>query len=688
MKRNLEKLLSPQSIAIIGASKTPNKVGAIVLRNIISSGFKGAVYPVNPNETEINGTKCYSTITELPEIVDLAVVAIPVAGVLMLLEEIGKKGIKNVVIFSAGFKEIGVEGKKLEEELIAIAKRYEISIIGPNCLGFANNEVPVNVTFSKLVNLKGNLRFISQSGALASSLFDWFETISLGFSEFVTLGNKAIIGENEILAYWLADESSNTLRPIGLYLESVSNGTEFVKLAKQITKHNPMILLKPGRSAAAAVAMKSHTGSIAGEDSVLETAAHEAGIIRCDELEDFFDLSMAFSWTVVPEGNRVAIISNAGGPAVLTTDAITKEGLTLASFDEETTHKLAECLPRTASFLNPVDILGDALADRFAQATEIVLEESTVDAVLVILTPQLMTQIKQTAEMVGALAQKYHKTLFCSFVGGGYTAEGERILNSYKIPTFRFPERAVKAMAEMYRWTLWKQQPVEGVTKQVARDYRGVDWSNPETAMQVAGIATPASALVSTLAEAKTFIKSEEYPVILKVFSRFILHKTEIGGVVGGIIDEQSLEKGWGRLAKIIDEIQPDYPEPIQSQIQKQIDKGVEVLVGIKRDDSFGAVLQVGAGGKLAELIMDRNLHLLPISTTEVTNLIKQSKVYTLLNGFRNGPVYDLKPLVRLIVALSQLFIDNPQLSDLEINPVLVTSEKAWALDPKVIIRT
>lgn len=690
MKRDLKQLFNPQSIAVIGASITPDKVGAIVFRNIIVSGFKGRLYPVNPKSEFLGKIKCYPTVDQLPEVVDLAVIAIPAAVAMGVLEEIGIKGIKNVVIFSAGFKEIGEDGKLLENELIKICQKYEINLIGPNCLGFANNTLPVNITFSKPVTKSGQLRFISQSGALASSLFDWFETIDLGFSDFVTLGNKAVLNENDILEYWLESEESDVLRPIGIYLESISNGQALVQLAKRISKHDPIILLKPGRSEAGAVAMKSHTGSIAGEDKVMETAAKEAGIIRCDELEDFFDLSRAFAWTKAPNGPRIAIISNAGGPAVLTTDAITKEGLELAKFDTETTKKLAECLPRTASFLNPVDILGDALADRFKQATEIVLQEDTVDAVLVILTPQLMTQIKQTAEMIGSLTKQFDKALFCSFVGGGYTAEGENILNKFKIPTFRFPERAVKTLAEMYRWQKWKSEmlkhpPTEKEKNE--KNYEGIDWQNPETLMKAGSINIPESKQIKSVDEAKIFAEGNGWPVVMKVASPQILHKTEVGGVISDIDSEEKLVTAWEKLQIIIDKLKPTVEGEIGVQIQQEIRGGVEVIVGIKRDATFGPVLQIGAGGKLAELIMDRNLHLLPITKAETVELITQSKVYKLLNGFRGGAVYNLDELVDLIQKLSDLVATFPQITDIEINPVLVTPNKVWALDPKVIIK-
>ncbi|MCL5784088.1 MAG: CoA-binding protein [Patescibacteria group bacterium] len=460
MTRDLTGLFFPKSVCVIGASRNQGKVGAIVLKNIIDSGFKGKIYPVNPNTSELDDLNCYKDVASLPEIPDLAVIAIPATQVLEVLKEIGEKGIKNAVVFSAGFKETGEEGERLEKELINIAESKNINVLGPNCLGFVNNLVPINVTFGEVAGQSGNLRFISQSGAIASSLFDWCKTNKLGFSEFITLGNKAVINENDILGYFQkhARKASpceanlpGTL-PIGLYLESISKGSQFLKLTSEIAKQDPIFILKPGKTEAASKAMQSHTGAIAVEDAVLDAALFQAGVIRCQTLEDFFDLSRSFSWNQSPKGDKVAIISNAGGPAVISADAVISEGLKLAEFDTETHEKLLEILPRYAGILNPVDVLGDALADRYANASEIILQNKEVDALVVILTPQIMTQIEQTADSLGRLSEKYQKPIFCSFIGGSLVLEGEQELNKLKIPSFRFPERAIWATGKMWQF--------------------------------------------------------------------------------------------------------------------------------------------------------------------------------------------------------------------------------------------
>ncbi|HNY04430.1 MAG TPA: CoA-binding protein, partial [Candidatus Woesebacteria bacterium] len=430
MTRDLSKLFNPSSIAVVGASQFPEKVGAIALKNIILSKYSGKIYPVNPTISNVGSLKFYPTLSDLPEIPDLVVIAIPAKLVTNVLEECGLLGIKNVLIFSAGFKEAGKEGADLEKKLIEVAHHFHLNILGPNCLGFASTDPSLNVTFGQVVTNPGNIRFISQSGALAASLFDWCQSTGLGFNNLTTIGNKSIVNENDILKYWLPALTlpNNTLKPVSLYLESIADGQEFIKIIKQITPFNPVFMLKPGKSPSSVAAMRSHTGSIAGEDKVLAAALSEAGIIRCQELGDFFDLTQAFSWTSVPLGPGVAVISNAGGPAVLTADTISSLGLEMAVLSSQTREKLQESLPRMASIINPVDVLGDALAQRFGEALEIVLQEKSVDSVLILLTPQLMTQVEKTAEIIGSLSKKYPKPVICSFIGGSNTAPGQKIL--------------------------------------------------------------------------------------------------------------------------------------------------------------------------------------------------------------------------------------------------------------------
>ena len=713
MSRDLNGLFSPKSIVVIGASANPSKVGAIALKNMIVSGFRGRIYPVNPKVTNIGKMKFYPDVASLPEIPDLAVVAVPAELVLDVTIDAGEKGIKNMVIFSAGFKEIGVEGEELEKRLVEIATKYQINILGPNCLGFANNGNLLNVTFGQVVNTPANLRIISQSGALAASMFDWCRSNQMGFDQLITVGNKSVVNENDILEYWqkkqidtanVGQNGYSKFSPIGMYLESISNGPDFVKLIKDITVDNPVFVLKPGKSKAASRAMQSHTGSIAGEDSVLDEALKESGAIRCQELQDFFDIARALSWENVPSGNRVAVISNAGGPAVLTTDTISQYGLELAEFGDETKQKLAECLPRMSNFLNPVDVMGDSLADRYGQALEIVLQEETVDSVLVILTPQLMTEINKTAEMIGEISRRYGQPIFCSFIGGNSTIAGETILNQNKIPSFTYPERAIKAMASMWNWQKWRNELLdEGDNGDIveAGDYvvikeilnkalsEGRGALNNIEANEVivaAKIPCPPTMEVSDVNQAEDFSQKVGRPVVLKLSSPGLLHKSDVRGVVTQIYDLEQMKNSWSKLGRKMEELNASIKD-IRIQVQKEIVGGVEVIVGVKRDPNFGPVLLFGAGGQLAELVADRNLHLLPMTINQAKKLVAKSKVVTLLNGYRGEPAYNLKELYEIMVNLGVMASKCLEIEEIEINPVKITLNGTYALDAKVVMK-
>ncbi len=711
MTRDLTGMFSPRSIAVIGASQTAQKVGAIALKNIIISGYKGRIYPINPKITTIGALKFYPDITSLPEIPDLAVIAIPANLVINELEKGGKHGVKNFVIFTAGFKEIGDSGLQLEKQLIDVATRYQLNILGPNCLGFASTAPPLNVTFGQVIKDPGNLRLISQSGAIAASLFDWCQTTTLGFNDFITVGNKSVVNENDILSHWLPQLSQtlststpglSSVIPVGLYLESISNGQELVKIISQITPHHPVFILKPGKSPAAAAAMRSHTGAIAGEDRVLDAALTQSGAIRCQELGDFFDLSQAFAWENAPLGPQVAVISNAGGPAVLTTDTIAELGLEMAKLSPETKQKLLASLPRIASIINPIDVLGDALADRFGQALEIVLQDQAAQAIVVILTPQLMTQIEKTAKIIGQLSLKYPQPILCSFIGGNHTINGQKILNQCKIPTYPYPERAIKTIASMWNWQKWRQNhrlpstippvlPAQDDTKKMLTDALAanqttLDNQQADLLLSAFDIPTPPTNIINSLEEVNQFTQKNGWPIVLKLSSSGLLHKSDVGGVITNIKSSSELTNALNQLTQKITELSKQYPQPMKVQVQKQIDTGVEVILGVKRDPTFGSVLLFGAGGKYAEILDDHNLWLLPLSQEDATRLVEHSKVYKLLSGFRDDPPYRLDQLYEIMVCLSQLVNEYPQIAEIEINPLIITHHGVWAVDPKVLL--
>jgi acetate---CoA ligase (ADP-forming) len=715
MPRELTALFYPKSVAVIGASRAPEKLGAIVLKNIINSGFSGKIYPVNPNTDSINDLECFSDIQSIPEIPELGVVALPASQVADAIKHLGAKGTKNAVVYAAGFKETGSEGEKLEKELADICQKFGINLLGPNCLGFVNNLHPINATFGEPVSNPGNLRFITQSGAIAAGLFDWCQSTGLGFSEFVTLGNKTVLNENDMLEYFqsraegtLHDfdrEGLSSVSPIGLYLEDITDGPEFLKITSQIAKKDPILILKPGKTQAAAEAMQSHTGAIAGEDDVLDAVLEQSGVLRCETLEEFFDLTRAFSWENIPVGPNVAVISNAGGPAVISADAVINAGLELAEFDEETKKQLSEILPRSASLMNPVDVLGDALADRFAEASEIILQKESVHSLVVILTPQLMTQVEKTAELIGNLSKKYQKPIFCSFIGGRLVAEGEQKLNGYKIPSFRFPEQAISALGTMWKFKKQREAPEEITAIQpaayevdkekvrqvidnaVKQKQQTLDNIQANEILSAAGILTPPSRITENLEEAVKAAQEFGWPVVAKLSAPGLLHKRNIGGVITDIRNESQLEDTWHMLERNKDHLDEKMRENVKVQIQKEVANGVEVIVGIKRDPTFGPVMLFGAGGSLAELVNDKNLHLLPLEISQIKKLVEKSKVYTLLKDREHEPAHALPKLYELMERFVNLTEQIPEFTEIEINPVIVTYSDVWAVDGKVLLK-
>jgi len=713
MTKDLSTLFYPKSIAIVGASTNVGKVGGIVLQNIRQSGYKGNIYPVNPNYENIDTLKCYAKLELLPEAPDLLIVAVPISTTFTVLQEAGTKGIKNAVVYAAGFKEIGKDGEQLEDQLKQICVQFGINMIGPNCLGFVNNLCPLNATFAKTNGQSGNIRFISQSGAIASNMFDWCDAHNLGFAEFVTLGNKAVLNENDVLQFFL-DHPINTLTneqqkglshvsPIGLYLESITNGVEFMRLTREIGKKNPIFIIKPGKTAAAAKAMQSHTGAIAGADFVLEKALKQSGVIRCNALSEFFNLARAFAWEDEPNEPNIAVISNAGGPAVISADAISDAGLSLAQFDDDKKKQLLEILPRAASIMNPVDVLGDALADRVGKATEIVLQTDQVDTLLVILTPQVMTQIGKTASLIGMLSAKYKKPIFCSFIGGGMVIEGEKVLNQYKIPTFHFPEEAIMAIGSMWKWRQFrkeqltiKNEPTESILinydniNTIVQSAKRQPSLNNQQATQVfvaAGINVPKSKLIKTLAEGIIFAEENDWPVVLKLSAPGLLHKTEYGGVIVNIANEREIVLAWEKIEKNKLKLPFEMQKNISVQIQQDVGKGIEVIVGVKRDPIFGPVLLFGAGGTMAELIADRNLHILPINNKQAQQLVEKAKIHLLLRGYRGALPYAEKPLYDLIVRFSKLIEISSDIKEMEINPVIITHDSVYAVDGKILLK-
>lgn len=699
---NLNTLFNPQSIAIVGASRDPEKIGSVVIKNIKESGFSGPIYPVNPHAQEIQKLTTYVDLRSVPEKVDLVIISLPAEYVLSILEQGNELGIKNYVIFSAGFKETGTDGAMLEKAIYNLAYDKELNILGPNCLGFVNTNAQLNTTFSKVskntfTNPK-ELKIISQSGALVSSLFDNFKKNNITFSEVITLGNKTIISENDILDYLLEQNIAHTT-PIGLYLESIVQGRPFLHRISKFTVNNPVFILKPGDSIEAKKAMKSHTGALAGEPQVLEVALKEAGLIQCANLQEFFNLSKALSWTNSPKGNKVAVVSNAGGPGVISADLIEKSGLELAFIEPETREILAKNLTRASSVSNPVDVLGDALADRYKNSIEILIREPDVSSVLVILTPQFVTQVEETAKVIVDLAKKYETPIFCTFIGGESVSAGMKILNENQVPCFTYPNEAITVISKMYNWYKWTKETIEKrnkVKSLISHDYQmssdaissankilnvvqnTISNEHAESLLRTANIRYPPSKIIETQDQALAFTKEHGWPVVLKLVSEHILHKTEEKGVIMDISNVTGLAEAFAEIK--------ENPKTQKVLIQKQIKGGVYVLLGFKNDLTFGQTLVFGAGGTLAELTKDVNISLVPVSHSGAKELVKKSKVYKILAGYRGAEPYDLDSLYEIIVKMSQLATNLEDVKEFEINPLIVTRDGCYAVDAKGLL--
>ncbi len=695
--RDLDTMFNPHSIAIVGASRDQKKIGNIVLKNILASGYKHDIFLVNPNATTILGIKTYASIDLLPQKPDLAILAIPANLVLPTLEQIGKMGIKNCIVLAAGFKEIGKEGVILENKAVEIINHYKINMLGPNCMGFLNANAHLNATFGAVTEKAGSLHFISQSGAIASSLFDFAQNNNFGFSNFVTLGNKSDITENDVLEYWLKDKLFNTTHaPIGMYLESISDGKKFLSLLSKIIVDHPVFMLKPGKSAGAKKAMQSHTGAIAGESKITEAALKQYGVIICDTLETLFDLSKAFTWSKIPQGPNVAIISNAGGPAVISTDALETTDLKLASLSTKTQDILMSKLPRSASIINPVDILGDAITQRYQDALEAVLEEKSADTILVILTPQVMTEINKTAQLLSSFKSKTNKPIVCAFIGGTQTQIGIDILCEHEIAAFNFPERAINAIAKMWKWQQFAQQQNTVTSLINTSEIDKLNFSKIANLLEnkqdfysdinllgYLGILTPKTVVLDKNKEfaqisLDNLAPEIKYPIVLKAASPNIMHKTEKHAVITNIKSDQELLNSKKQLDMLAD-------NKMRFVIQEQI-LGVELIIGIKKDINFGNAVLFGAGGIYAELFSNSEILILPTNDDVIRQMILKSPVFPMLNGYRNTPKVDVEEIVSVIQKLETLCEMYPQINEIEINPLIANSEGVWAVDARIIL--
>ncbi len=694
----LETFFSPQSVAVIGASRDPDKLGYAVLNNIIQAGFKGSLYPINPKGGDILDLQSYPTVLDVPDPIDLAVIVIPQRFVPGALVECGKKGVPSVVIISAGFREAGREGYERELELIQTAKDYNIRVIGPNCLGVIDTNTPLNATFAAGMPPGGPIAFMSQSGALGTAVLDIAMAGHIGFSKFVSLGNKADVSEIDLLQAWGEDPDSKVIL---IYVEGVPDGQKFMEVARKVTREKPVIAIKSGVTASGSRAVSSHTGSLAGSEAAYKAAFKQAGIIRVESMEALFDNARAFAYQPLLKGDRIAIVTNAGGPGILATDALERAGLTITHLTPETTAALDSQLPGAASSANPVDVLGDAFADRYEYAIKVVLEDPQVDGLMVIVTPQAMTEIEKTAHAVGRIAQTTDKPVLGCFMGESRIKAGIDVLWQYSVPNYPFPERAAGAFAAMSAYRrerltpIFKPEPrsesmlaVRELFNRVRSEGRvSIGDSEAWSVLNAYGFRVPKSQLAATADEAVTIAEEIGYPVVMKIASPDILHKTDVGGVKLNIRSASDVRDAFDLMVYRAGRYVPG-AHIWGCQVQEMVTGGREILLGMSRDPQFGPLVAFGLGGIYVEALKDVSFRVAPFSREEAHEMIREIRSYRLLEGIRGEPPVDLEALENSLLLISRLVTDFPEIVELDINPLMVFGKErgAMAIDMRLVL--
>jgi acetate---CoA ligase (ADP-forming) len=698
---DLNFLFNPAQVAVIGASRSPQKIGNAILENILKSGYQGAIYPVNPKENEISGLKSYCSVKDIGKPVELAVISVPSARVTQVAEECGEAGVKGLIVITAGFKEVGLDGLKEERRLVEICRRYGMRMVGPNCVGVMDTHTPVNASFAKGFPDEGNISFISQSGAMLVSILDWSFDMGMGFSRFISLGNKADLNEIDFIESCSADPLTKVIL---CYVEDVTDGKRFVEVCSEASKRKPIIIMKAGTSTAGAQAASSHTGALAGSNRAYDAAFKQSGVLRVESMNELFDLARAFSTQPLPLNSRVAIVTNAGGPAIVTTDAVEKHGLKMSRFSKETIDKLRANLPVEANLYNPVDIIGDAMNDRYHFALQTVLEDKNVDSALVLLCPAALTEPEKTAETIVELSNRYkEKPVMAVYMGGRTLAEGKNYLVRNSVPTFTFPEPSVRSLEGMVRYAEYltekpavvkadlpgiKRQAVRNIIDHVLADKRVVLLGHEASeVMSAYGIPASQSLLATTEDEAVRISEKIGFPVALKISSPRIAHKTDVGGVEIGIHSTNEVKNAYRRIMEKVTYYLPD--APIHGiEVQNMVDDGVEVIVGMSRDIQFGPLLVFGLGGIYVNLMEDVTFRLATAldNIEEVRQMITETKAYTLLKGYRGNKPADLEALTDAILRTARLVNDFSEITEMDINPIRVHHHGATALDVKITI--
>jgi len=699
--RKLSSIFRPQRIALIGVSSNPNSVGGVTLRNLVGGGFGGVAYPVNPKYEAVMGIPCFPNVKSLPKVPDLAVITTPANVVPQIVQECGEAGVKGIIIMSAGFKEVGSEGKDLETQVKQIVKKYDMRVIGPNCLGVMVPSQKLNISFASTMPKPGHVAFISQSGALCTSVLDWAEEENIGFSYFVSIGNTMDVGFGDLIDFFGQDPNTKS---IVLYVESISWAHEFMTAARAFARKKPIIVYKAGRFPESAKAAASHTGAMASEDSIYDALFRRAGIARVYNIGNIFDFTDLIGRKRIPKGSNLAIITNAGGPGVMATDALIAKNGHLCKLSEDTMEKLNKLLPPYWSHGNPVDVLGDAAPERVSMATELVMNDPGVDAVMVILTPQAMTKPTETAQAIVKVSQNSSKPIIAVWLGGRSMREGMNIFNNSGIAAFPTPEQAVRAFMTLVEYSrnldaifeTPKEIPVsftydrakirEKFVTEIFPKQNVLSEEDSKSLLNAYGIDTTNPILAKDAENAVSIAQQIGYPVVLKIQSPDITHKLDVGGVVLNVDSDEMVRASYHG---ILEKVSKKSPEAILDGITVQkmlLHDSVEMILGIKKDPIFGTVILIGLGGTEAELFNDRRLEFPPLNERLANQMIESLKIYPMLRGYRGKSSKNIQKLVEVMIRLSYLAADYPEIEELDINPIIVTHDDVVALDARVVL--
>ncbi len=699
MANALDSILKPKTIAVIGASRSRYTIGHEILANLISRGFTGAVYPVNPHAHAIHSVRAYPSIGAVPEPVDLAIIVVPKQAVIPAAEECGQNGVKGLVVISAGFREVGSEGAERERELVKVIRRYGMRMIGPNCMGVlnANPEFSMNATFAPSWPPFGRLAFVSQSGAMGLSVLDYASEYGIGISQFVSMGNKPDVSGNDLLLQWEHDDTVDTIL---MYVENFGNPRNFLEIATRISKHKPIIVVKSGRSAVGAQAASSHTGALAASDTAVDALMHQAGVIRAGSVEEVFDIAMAFSGQPLPKSRRTAVMTNSGGPGILAADALVMNGLELPRLQPETLERLRPHFPAEASIGNPLDMIASAKPSGYRAALDALLSDPNIDSAMAIFVPPLGIKQADVAEAIAEIGLIHKdKPVLGVLMGREGLPQGKAELHEVGIPAYIFPESAARALATLCRYREWKERPpletpVYSVNAARARTIldravtAGLSKLSEIDTLDVFdayGIPVAPARLASSAQQAAAIAEELGYPVALKIVSPEVIHKTDVGGVVLGCDEAHEVREAFDQIVASVRATSPD--ATISGVlVQRMVKGGRETIVGVTRDASFGPMVMFGLGGVLVEAVQDVLFRIAPLSQNDACDMVRGLRGFKILTGIRGQAPANLAALEEVLLRVSQLAIDNKEIRELDINPLLAFADGVTAVDGRVMI--